>query len=247
MLRSNTFAAFLAQTETGGDTGQLGGEPIDELFVFERISGCETVRVTDSPVVRVLEPRAHHRHVFGVRHGVFFLRRFDLRGIKQFVVLTQRAEIESFAFGLMRIEMIARRALDDAPRRVIVYRQHFGTQTVGYPFDVLLVLLFVEGAGRIKQYPAGFEGIPYVHQDGALTLRALTHGLQTPFAAGLFVLAEHTFARTRGIDQNTVEDMLAALAVFGGGVMRDDGVAVAPFLDVFAEHKHALTHHLVAQ
>ena len=115
MLRRDTFAAFLAQTETGGDTGQLGREPIDDLFVFERIGGREAVGVTDSPVVRVLEPRAHHRQVLGVWHGVFFLRRFDLRGIKHFVVLTQRAEIESLAFGLMRIEMIARRALDDAP------------------------------------------------------------------------------------------------------------------------------------
>ena len=80
-----------------------------------------------------------------------------------------------------------------------------------------------------------------------MPLGALTHRLQAPFAACLFVFAEHTLAGTRGVHKDAVKQMLAALAVFGGGVMRDNGVAVAPFLNVLAEDKYALTHHLVAQ
>ena len=56
MLRSYTFAALFAQTETGRDTGQLSGKEIDDLFVFERIRRRTTVGVTDRPIVWVLQP-----------------------------------------------------------------------------------------------------------------------------------------------------------------------------------------------
>ena len=87
----------------------------------------------------------------------------------------------------------------------MIDRQHLGTKALGDPFYVLLVLFLIEGAGAVDQYAAGFERVPYVHQNTPLPLCASAYCRRAPFCASLLVLAEHTFARTRRIDYETVE------------------------------------------
>ena len=80
-----------------------------------------------------------------------------------------------------------------------------------------------------------------------MSLGTLFDSLQTPFFSRLQILAEHPFARTRGIDYDAVKQMFATLSVFGRRVVRNDSVAVSPFLDVLAKDEHALPYHFVAQ
>ena len=54
-----------------------------------------------------------------------------------------------------------------------------------------------------------------------------------------------TFTGTGCIHQDTIEQVLCFVAEIARLVMRDYGVAVAPFLDVLRKDEHALAHHFV--
>ena len=146
----------------------------------------------------------------------------------------------------MRVEMVTTTSFDNAPRRIIIQGQHIGSETLRHPFDILLVLLLIEGAGRINEQSVGFEGVPDVHQNLTLSLGTTAYRLRTPFVSGLMILAEHAFSRTGSVHQYAIEQMTAFIPEFIGGIMRYDGVSVAPFLDVLAEDKHPLAYHFVA-
>ena len=111
---------------------------------------------------------------------------------------------------------------------------------------ILLVFFAVEGASGIDEYAAWFECFPYIIEDIALALSTLLYVAHAPFGYRPLILAEHTFARTGGINEDTIEELGQFVAKISRRVMGHHSVAVTPFLDVLREDKHALTHNLVA-
>ena len=143
--------------------------------------------------------------------------------------------------------MITDASLYDTPGPVVVHGHNIRSEALRHPLDVFLVFLGVEGAGGVDEQPSGFECIPDIHENSPLPLRTFAHRRQAPLVARLLILAEHSFSGARCIHQNTIEQVGAQLAVLGGCVVGDHGVAVAPFLDVLAEDKDPLANDLVAE
>ena len=79
-----------------------------------------------------------------------------------------------------------------------------------------------------------------------MTLRTFLHVLHAPLGNRTFIFAEHTFARTRGIHEDTIEEFGQFVAEISRRVVGNYGIAVAPFLDILRKNKHALAHYLVA-
>ena len=161
-------------------------------------------------------------------------------------MFAEGAYIESLAFDLMREEMVTGETVCYSPRRIATNRQYFGTETLGNPLSVFFILLCVERAGGVDKYAAWLECFPDIHEDRALPLGTHLDIPQTPFFARCRVLTEHTFAGTWRVHEHTIKQIRCAFAEVLGFVESDDGIAVAPFLDVFAEDKQALTDYFVA-
>ena len=173
-------------------------------------------------------------------------RVFDLERRERLNMFAEGADIESLAFDLMREEMVTGETVCYSPRRIATNRQYFSTETLGNPLSVLLVLLRVERAGGVDKYAAWLECFPDIHEDRALSFCTHLDIPQAPFFACCRVLTEHTFAGTWCVHEHTIKQIRCAFAEVLGFVESDDGIAVAPFLDVLAEDKQALTDYFVA-
>ena len=110
----------------------------------------------------------------------------------------------------------------------------------------MLVLLTVERASGIDEYAAGFEGVPCVLHDAALTVGTEAYVGLAPLGDGIGVLTEHPFARTGSVYQHAIEQVGQLLAEVNRLIMSDYRVAIAPLLNVFGEDEDALADDLVA-
>ena len=122
VLRRHGLAALLADSHTVTDADELGGEVLNQLFVFQRVSGNEAVLLPHHPAFRMAEPAAEHVLLLDGLGGGLLARLLALghaERIDALAVLAESADIQPFAAGLVRIEMVSRAPLGDTPRGVV--------------------------------------------------------------------------------------------------------------------------------
>ena len=125
------------------------------------------------------------------------------------------------------------------PVGLCLYGQHFGTELLLHPLDVLLVLLGVKGAGAVDHESAFAQAMPCIADDVALQLPALLNIRRTPFANGGLVLTEHAFARTGHIAEHHIEQQLR-LAIVARIVISDDTARPVPLCNVLSKDARPL-------
>ena len=158
-------------------------------------------------------------------------------------MLAEDGGVLAFAGDEARQQGIA--VLRPRNRREIPAVHDVGPEFGDNPGHRAIVLLPVEGAGRINQDAARFQRRPDVRKDAPGTGRTKVHRLRRPVLHGLLVLAEHALAGARDVGDDEVEDGFPRKSRRVAG---DDAHAgIAPGADIRAEHAEAVPHHLVGQ
>ena len=79
MLRSDTTSANLAKPEAADDADKMRTQILNQVLIFTRVCVCEAVVLSDSPTLRMAEPRLHLAEVFN-RLLRLFLLHLDFEG-----------------------------------------------------------------------------------------------------------------------------------------------------------------------
>ena len=245
MLRAYAFTTFFADTESCKNTSERFIEIVYKCFVLDRVCGHESVILSESPFVRFFQPVEHDFGILGITMNRFF-RIFDFIGCKRLNMLTESADVETFAFDFMRIEVVTRERVFYSPRWIMLNRKYFCSETFGNPLCIFLVFLFVKRARGIYENTSGLECFPNIHQNSALSFCAHFDVFETPFVARVFVFTEHTFSRARSVHKYAIEEVRRSFAEVFGFIERNDGITVSPFLYILTEDKESLSNDFVA-
>ena len=111
------------------------------------------------------------------------------------------------------------------------YDHRFCIQLIKYPAYILFILFSVKGAGTIDEDATRIQTFPRVCYNLTLQSPAFFNVLQTPFADGGRILAEHPLARAWNVAEDDVK-MCLCLSKVTGIVVGDDCLWPAPFRDV---------------
>ena len=127
-----------------------------------------------------------------------------------FTWLFQQERIAGFAFAFDETghQQASRPGRKHPRERACPDIEDGGSEFAGHPFDVEVVLGFLESAGRIDQDSPLPERRPDVRQNPLLPGGTEAYVGFRPVLDGLPVLAEHPFARTWDIRQDDVETSL---------------------------------------
>ena len=123
----------------------------------------------------------------------------------------------------------------DVPRGFCGDVEGFCVKLLYDPTHVLLVLLGVKGTRTVDHDAAGIQTFPGVADNLPLQTPTFLDILQTPFADGGRILAEHPFARARYVAENQVELRLRLLKV-ARVIVGDDAIRCSPFRDILQQN-----------
>lgn len=106
---------------------------------------------------------------------------------------------------------------------------------------IILIFEAIESASTVDEQTSWFENVQNVIKDVPLSLLAHHHIFQAPILSGIFLLAEHTFARAGHIRQKNI-DLTRQSAKIGWIVLSYNalrsafGLSHHPLLHVFGKH-----------
>ena len=165
-------------------------------------------------------------------------------------MLPQNRQEESFSFGLMRQETVNREILTsqiagNAPTFFDGYGQYLRSKFFCYPCYIILVFLTIESTSAVYQESPRLQRRPNICQDTTLALPTNIHILYTPFLYGYRILAEHTFAGTRYVGQNHIEQM-GQLREICRIIIRNNHLRMSPLNEVLRQDLRTVAHHFIS-